>query len=286
MAVVTERAYAKINLGLKILGRRADGFHEILSVMQTVDLCDTLTLVEKPEGIDVRCSGAEGMPDGEQNLAYKAATLLREQYNVKKGVSITIQKRIPVGAGLGGGSSDAAASLRGLNRLWKLRAENLELLPIAASVGSDVPFLLRKGTAIASGRGEILHYLKLTEPLFYVIVYPGFAVSTEWAYKNRKNSLTSESKYVSFILSLKRGLTDEGLLFHYLENDFEQTVEEHYPLIREIKEKLLSAEATVVSISGSGSAVYGLFSDPFRARQAAETLQYSNWSVFVCRSVS
>jgi len=285
MAVVTEKAYAKINLGLKIVGRRTDGFHEIISVMQTVSLYDRLTLIERAEGIDVRCLGAEGVPQGEQNLVHQAAALLKKEYGVKKGVNITIQKRIPVGAGLGGGSSDAAAALRGLNRLWKLKAKDFELALIAASIGSDVPFLLRKGTAIALGRGEILNYLKLTEPLFYVVVYPGFAVSTKWAYEKRKNSLTSESKYVSFIFSLKRGVTDGRLPFQYVENDFAQTVEKRYPLIREIREKLLSAGAKVASLSGSGSAVYGLFGNPYRARQAAEMLQCSKWSIFVCRSV-
>ena len=285
MTVVTEKAYAKINLGLKILGRRVDGFHDILSVMQTVDLCDTLTLVERPKEIDVHCSGIEGVPDGEENLAYKAAALLKKEYNVKKGVSITIQKRIPVGAGLGGGSSDAAATLRGLNRLWKLKTTEFELLNIASSVGSDVPFLLRKGTAVASRRGETLHYLKLPKPLIYVAIYPGFAVSTEWAYKNRKNDLTSGDKYVNFIVSLKRGLTDKEPPFQDVKNDLEQTVENRYPLIGEIKKKLLSAGAIMASLSGSGSTVYGLFNDPSPARQAAKTLQNSNWSVFVCRSV-
>jgi 4-diphosphocytidyl-2-C-methyl-D-erythritol kinase len=278
MTVVIEKAYAKINLGLKILSRRVDGFHDIFSVMQTVDLCDTLTLVEKPKEIDVHCSGIEGVPDGEKNLAYKAAALLKKEYNVKKGVSITIQKCIPVGAGLGGGSSDAAATLRGLNRLWKLKTTDFELLNIASSVGSDVPFLLRKGTAIASR-------MKLAKPLIYVAVYPGFAVSTEWAYKNRKNDLTSGDKYVNLIVSLKRGLTDKEPPFQDVKNDLEQTVENRYPLIGEIKKKLLSAGAIMASLSGSGSTVYGLFDDPSQARQAAKTLQNSNWSVFVCRSV-
>ena len=279
---VQEKAYAKINLGLKILSRREDGYHDILTVMQTVDLCDLLSFEEQGSGIEIVCSCPD-VPEGPDNLVYRAADRLRWETGYDRGVRIEMDKRIPVGAGLGGGSSDAAATLRGLCRLWNVDMASEKLHTIAASLGSDVPFLLRSGTAVASGRGEILHYVSAPEPMFYVLVYPGFQISSGWAYGNLKMPLTLGEKYINFVFSIR----DTGMVprafYPCIENDFSPLVEKHHPVVRHIQERLMGLGAFKASLSGSGSTVYGMFERMEEARAAAEQMREPGWEVFFCR---
>lgn len=275
-----EQAYAKINLGLCILSRRRDGYHNILTIMQTVDLHDVLHM-ERAAEIAVTCTDPS-VPDGPENIAYQAADMFRKEMGYEGGVGISIEKRIPAGAGLGGGSSDAAAVLRGLCRLWDIPMSPEKLRTLAASLGSDVAFLLQPGTAVASGRGEILQYVTAPDPIRYVLVYPGVEVSTRWAYAHRK-SLTSNREYVNFVYSVKHdGHLPENFGLH-LQNDFSPIVEYHYPEIRYIREALLLRGAIVASLSGSGSTVYGVFQEKDRAEQAAATLRGEKRQVFLCR---
>ena len=255
---VQEKAYAKINLGLKILRKREDGYHDILTVMQIVDRCDLLSFEEARSGIEI-ASSCPDVPEGPDNLVYRAADRLRWETGYDRGVRIEMEKRIPIGAGLGGGSSDAAATLRGLCRLWDVDIASEKLHPIAASLGSDVPFFLRSGTAVASGRGEILYYVSAPEPISYVLVYPGFQISSGWAYRNLKMPLTFGGKYINFVSSMR----DTGVLskafYRSVENDFSRLVEEHHPAVRDIRERLMGLGAFKASLSGSGSTVYGIF---------------------------
>ena len=281
---VQEKAYAKINLGLKILRKREDGYHDILTVMQTVDWCDVLSFEEKGSGIEIACSCPD-MPEGPGNLVYRAADRLRWEIGCDRGVRIEMEKRIPIGAGLGGGSSDAAATLRGLCRLWNVDIASEKLHPIAASLGSDVPFFLRSGTAVASGRGETLYYVSAPEPIFYVLVYPGFQISSGWAYRNLKMPLTFGEKYINFIASIR----DTGVLskafYRFIENDFSRLVEKHHPAVRDIRERLMALGAFKASLSGSGSTVYGIFERMEEASAAAEQMREPGCEVFLCRPV-
>jgi len=281
---VEERAYAKVNLGLKLLGRRPDGYHEILTVMQTVDIWDRVILEEAGE-VSLICPGRE-VPKGPENLAYRAAESFREAFGISKGVRIRLLKRIPVGAGLGGGSSDAAAVLRGLCRLWGILPDFRKLEKLAASLGSDVPFLLRPGTAVVRGRGEVLHYVSWPFGIWYLLVYPGFGVSTRWAYRQvGKISLTSGREYFNLINLLENGIPPPENFWGILENDFESVVEEEYPQVRWTRRRLEEQGAFVALLSGSGSVVFGVFSELEKARKAAGDLGKEGFWTALCRPV-
>ena len=255
---IVEYAHAKLNLGLKILGRRDDGFHNILSVFQTIDLCDRL--VFKPAGqgrIILSCDDAD-LSMGSDNLVYQAVQAFRDYTGMDRGVEIALEKRIPMAAGLGGGSSDAAAVLRVLNRVWEAGLSGGELREIGASLGSDVPFFVRqKGTAVVSGRGEMMRYVPWSADVAYVLVCPGFQVHTGWAFANYKKTLTGHGEYDSFINSV----TDlPGADFWgRIENDFLPLIVQSHPETRDILSRLTDAGAMVASMSGSGSTLYGVF---------------------------
>ena len=283
-AIVHERAYAKINLGLKVLEGRPDGYHDILTVLQAVSLCDRLQLTETTGAIEVICTDPE-VPSDERNLVYRAAVALRERLGVGRGARILLEKGIPTAAGLGGGSSDAAAALRGLVRLWHLRRETGALCDLATSLGCDVAFFLTGGTAIASGRGERLESVAWPEERFYVVVYPGFGVSTGWAYHLRRTGLTSHSEYVKFIGLLRQRPSLALGLYDVLENDLEAAVGARHPQIPQIKAALLQRGARAASMSGSGSSVYGVFDTQSIAQQAASTLAVGSHRVWVCSSL-
>lgn len=283
--VVQEPAYAKINLGLKVIRRRSDGYHDLLTVLQTVDLCDTITLCEAPEGVAVRCNDPT-VPSGADNLAHRAALAVQQASGGGRGVEVEMDKRVPSGAGLGGGSADAAAVIRGLNRLWGIGWGADRLQGIAAQIGSDVPFLLHPGTAIASGRGEILRRVAWDAAVHYVLVYPNVPISTGWAYgRLAKRDLTDTSEYAKFIGSTDEGPLDARQLFATLENDFEPIAEEVCPAIPRIREGLLSSGACAVSLSGTGSTVYGVFTDAGAAQSAPARMQAAGWRAFAVRPV-
>ncbi|MDD5131089.1 MAG: 4-(cytidine 5'-diphospho)-2-C-methyl-D-erythritol kinase [bacterium] len=254
------KAYAKINLMLQILSKRVDGYHDLASVMQEIALCDLLTITKVPAGITLTCSD-RSLPVDSNNLVYKAAVAMhREAERLKKpvsGLKIRIQKNIPVGAGLGGGSSDAAATLKALNKLWRLRLNEARLARIGAELGSDVPFFISGGTALAQGRGERLTIWPKIPSFRVVLVKPFIGISTAWAYKNLKINLTKQPKSIKIIHnSLRKKCFDQ--LKEYLQNDLESVCISKYPLILEIKHRLLVSGAAAALMSGSGSTVFGL----------------------------
>ena len=252
------KAPAKVNLCLRVLGKRTDGFHEIESVFYQISLFDTLTF-ERSDQLLLTCDGKACGPI-EQSLVIKAASLMRRRYGVAAGACINLDKQIPSGAGLGGGSSDAATALMGLNRLWGLNLTIEGLCALAEQVGSDVPFFLYGPAARVSGRGEIVSPFAPNSPFHLLVVKPDCSVSTGWAYHNLSKDLTlTKNRLNSKICcsSLTGGAISK--VVGGLWNDFEEIVFKSFPEISEVKSRLLDAGALGAVMSGSGSSVVGLF---------------------------
>lgn len=274
-ATVTSRSTflspAKINLILRITSKRSDGYHNILSLMQPVSLYDEVEIeVDTIGGIDVEAD-VPGVPNGPENLAYKAARLFLDESGIESGVKISISKRIPHGAGLGGGSSNAATVLSALNELLGAGFSIEKLMALGAELGSDVPFFMLKSAAIATGRGTELTAVKLPSHQ-YVLVNPGFGVSTVWAYSNF--ILTNGVEDNTLIYS-EDTFNDLPWLTRSLYNDLESVTASAHPQIDVIKEALVRAGAEGSLMSGSGPTLFGLFSDHARAAGAAAALKES-----------
>ena len=265
------RAPAKLNLYLRVLGRRADGYHDIQTIMQPIALYDELAFEPLGEGrLRLDCEPLE--LGGPENLVWRAARLLQKRFAPARGVRINLRKRIPVAAGLGGGSSDAAATLLALNELWELGLPERGLQELGLELGADVPFFVRKGAALAEGVGEVLHPWPALD-CWVVLVKPHFCVCTAWAYRNLpKQGLTRQQNCIN-ILALdwtKKSLAQVGgALF----NEFETLVIAKYPFIEQIKTRLLAQGAKGALMSGSGPAVFGLFAERRRAQVAFNSLK-------------
>lgn len=269
------RAYAKINIGLLIRNRRSDGFHEIETVFHRIDLFDDL-LLEPSDSITVRSSSPDA-PSDETNLCHRAARLLREELGCSFGVSISLTKRIPAGAGLGGGSSDAAAVLRELPGLWGRKIDERRLDALASQLGSDVSFFLRDGSAVAAGRGEQLEYFPLKVPYTVLLCTPAIHVSTAWAYSR---VLPEPGRVLPGLReSVVAGMREPALLRSTVTNDLEKPVFRHYPEIATIKEMLLEHGAIFALMSGSGSSVYGLFDTQLAAHAAGREIAAGGCSI-------
>ena len=264
------RAPAKINLGLRILGRRPDGYHEIDTVIVPLALADEVEVLGDDDGIRLECEPpVTSRP--EDNLAWKAAALLREHAGRAQGARIRIAKRIPVAAGLGGGSSDAAAVLRALVEVWSLQVSPEVLPALAAELGSDVPFFLQDGPARCRGRGQDVTPAPFPGRRPVVLANPGFPVSTAWAYSafdTANSSLTPRWK-PSILRADRTGTENRGAG----ENDLEPVVLRKFPVIETLKERMLEFGASSASISGSGATVFGLCDSPETAACLAERLR-------------
>lgn len=278
----TERAGAKINLGLKILGKRSDGYHDILSVVQGIDLADTLHF-RPAQHSSMTCTDPE-IPCNGDNLVLRAMALFSQRAPVScRPLAVHLEKRVPAGAGLGGGSADAAATLRALNALHDKPLDAEGLRTLAAELGSDIPFLIEGGTAVMRGRGELLEPLSWRGDVYYVLVYPDVAVSTAWAYGRVEPVLTDPNPYTKFVTSLSGGCVDCWELTEVLENDFLPVVESAYPIVATLRSHLEQAGACVTSMSGSGSTVYGLFDDRNAALKAEKKLRAQGHRSFFCQ---
>jgi len=279
---LTLKSPAKINLSLEVLGKREDGYHQILSLMQAVDLYDELILEKRERGVVVTCDHPE-CPSDESNLSFKAAHLLLKEEGIKEGVSIHINKKIPFSAGLGGGSSNAATTLKGVNQLLELKLPESRLKTLALRLGSDVPFFLGSGQAVVGGRGEEIQPENLYRDYWVVLVYPNFKISTGWAYQNVKISLTRREKGVNF-----KNLKSKHAFFEALphfKNDLEEVVKEKYPVIQRMEEILESSGAIKSSMTGSGPTVYGVFDRKPQAEEVARKLWQKDWQVFLTRPI-
>jgi 4-diphosphocytidyl-2-C-methyl-D-erythritol kinase len=281
MDSLTLFAPAKINLRLDVLSRRPDGYHELRMIMQQLELGDEVTISRQTaSGISVICNRT-GIPDGPANIAWRAARALLDRYGRDDGLLITIVKNIPVAAGLGGGSSDAAAVLMGVNRLLELGCSNEELMELGVKLGADVPFFIYGPRAVAEGIGEKLTPLEQMPELWVVLVNPNVPVSTAWAYKN----LQLTSKKINDILP--RSFEDVPAVCVMMANDLETVTIPAFPVIGEIKERLLAQGALGAMMSGSGPTVFGIFAGEAVARQAAELLSATTgWFVAVTKSIT
>lgn len=272
MASVTLRAFAKVNLSLRIKGRRPDGFHEVQTILQAIDLFDRVTCQTRRGPFEIRCT-TRGVPTDRTNLVWSAAEQLWSaagREGEPRDAVVVLEKHIPMQAGLGGGSSDAAAALLGLRRLWKLRVADEDLSAIASRIGSDVPYFLVGGTALGLGRGEEVYPLEDLPRHWVVLVLPPFGVATKDAYawldaigKRIRDPFSEKGSRILFGLP--------GLLT----NDLEAPVVERHPVIGQLRDRLRAEGALLAAMSGSGSTVFGVFTAERVARAAVRKLRKS-----------
>ena len=268
------RALAKINLGLDILRKREDGYHEVRMIMQTIQMYDVLEMrkVKKP-GISLSVNYPY-IPSDERNLVYKAAKLLMDEFQVKEGVEIRLEKFIPVAAGMAGGSSDAAAALVGVNRLFKLGLSEKDLMERAVNIGADVPYCVMRGTALAEGIGEKLTRIAQVPDCFVLIGKPGINVSTKAAYESLQlDQIQTHPDIDGMIRDIESG--DLRAMTEKMENVFEPGIIGRYPVIGEIKALMEEHGALKAMMSGSGPTVYGIFDDRKKMEEAAAVLRES-----------
>ncbi|MCA0151260.1 MULTISPECIES: 4-(cytidine 5'-diphospho)-2-C-methyl-D-erythritol kinase [Rossellomorea] len=250
------KAPAKINLSLDVLHKRSDGYHEVEMVMTTIDLADRIELTNLSDDTIKILSHNRFVPDDGRNLAYQAAHLLKEKLNIKKGVAISIDKVIPVAAGLAGGSSDAAATLKGLNRLWDLGLSMDELAELGAEIGSDVSFCVYGGTALASGRGEKIKHLPAPPNCWVILAKPTIGVSTADVYKNLDLKNIQHPDTSAMVSALEHGNYRD--ICSNLGNVLESVTLDMHPEVSQIKDQMERFGADAVLMSGSGPTVYGL----------------------------
>ncbi len=279
------RTPAKVNLGLHILGKREDGFHELETLFQMVNWFDEIKIECLSRGLELVCDQPD-IPHDEGNLAIKAAQILQTQFPDRcKGARIYLSKNIPHGAGLGGGSGNAAGVLLGLNFLWDLKLKRKDLILIASKLGSDVPFFLFSPCAIGRGRGEILESVNSSIKFYILMVYPGFSVSTALVYENLKLKLTKRQNNISILKNFLLQLEYAQLGANW-SNDLEPIVFQEHPGLSEIKKGMLALGAKGALLSGSGSTVFGVFDNPEIAKNAYAQLDRADLTLFLAESVA
>lgn len=268
-------AYAKVNLGLDVLRRREDGYHELRMIMQTVDLYDTLTLEKTEEaGISMTCS-VEGLPCDERNLVYKSAKLMFEEYKLPGGIRMHLEKRIPMAAGMAGGSTDAAAVFNGMNELYNLGVSKERLCELGVKIGADVPYCIVGGTALSEGIGEVLTHLPNVPDCVVLIAKPDFDVSTKYVFENlHANSLTYHPDIDAQVKAIRAGDL-EGVV-KVMDNVLETVTESKYTEITDIKNVMKEHGAMRAMMSGSGPTVFGLYEDIKDAEAAADAIRTKN----------
>ena len=283
---LTLPSFAKVNLHLRVLGKRDDGFHDIFTVFQTVSLHDEITFERSSGGILLECDDPT-VPTGESNLIAMAAEKLRTEFGITAGARINLVKRIPMGGGLGGGSSNAAAALIGLSRIWEIDAGRDDLVRIGSELGSDVPFFLGGGTSLGFGRGTAIEPIAGFEAEWMLIVTPNVHVSTAAAYAGlRAQNLTNED--LNRILRVCRSEAESPDFLHTAaSNDFETTVFAEYPEIERAKRRLIELGASGAMMSGSGASVFAIFDKEETRQTAMKALDDEvNWRKFAVAAVS
>lgn len=268
------RSKSKINLGLKVLNKRSDGLHNIVTIFQEVDFGDKIQLVKHKTGCQIK-SDVDWIPVDNSNICHKAYSALCHELNQDFGVKISLEKRIPVGSGIGGGSANAATTLIGLNSLYNLGLNDKKLESIAVNIGADVPFFIKGGTQIGQETGGKLSPITKKLEAAVLLVIPRVSISTEWAYSQLKNKLKSDNSILRFADLMRK----DFLSFKFFENDFEKIVIPAYPEIGSIKNKLLDSGAKFASLSGSGSTVFGIFDDNVFAKKAESYFRNSHLTI-------
>lgn len=278
--MIRRKSYAKINLFLKVLGKRDDGYHDIVTLMQRISLCDEMTFSRKGSDIVVKCPGND-LPEDEGNIIFRAAEALFSRTRQKRGVEITVTKKIPIAAGLGGGSSNAATTLTTLNEMMELNLEREELMEIGAKLGADVPFFVLEKTAWAFGIGDKFTAADRMPKMWYVLINPGFEVSTKEVYGNLKLGLTNDA--IKYNMPRSKPVSQ---IVDDLTNDLEGVTSRLYPAIPRIKERLRTHGALGSLMSGSGPTVFGIFKSKQSALQAEDELRrVQEGSVFSAHTI-
>lgn len=273
------KANAKVNLTLDILGKREDGYHEVSMVMQEIPLCDTIQL-KKADNISLTCN-VPYIPCDSRNLVYKAAAAFFRYTDVKGGVKMHLEKTVPSGAGLGGGSGDAAAVVKALNQMYKTKLNHSQMASICAGLGADVPFFITGGTCLAEGIGEILTPLPALPKCYMVLAKPPFSINTKWAYQNlRLDKIERRPDTKTVLQALEAG--DLCTVAENMENVFESVVAPRYPLIHIYKTIMVRNGALCSLMSGSGSTVFGLFDIRKKAQKCYERLRKKAEFVYLC----
>ena len=267
MDQITRKAYAKINLGLDVIRRRPDGYHEVKMIMQTVGICDILTFRKsgRQDGAVTLFLDKKELPCGKENLVYRAAELLTRTHGLRDGVEITLEKRIPIAAGMAGGSTDAAAVFHGMNELFGLSMSLQEMKDLGVGIGADVPYCIQGGTALSEGIGEILTALPSPPAAYLLIAKPDISVSTKFVYENlHADTLKSHPDIDGMVQALERGSL-EGIVSR-MENVLETVTVREYPVIHMLKDIMRREGALNALMSGSGPTVFGVY----KTREAAE----------------
>ena len=262
------KAYAKVNLGIDVIGKRPDGYHEVRMIMQTVKLYDRITMEKNDSGNIILSTNLPYLPVNEKNLVYRAIDMIRNAYGISDGVTASIVKRIPIAAGMAGGSSDAAAAFVGMNQLFHLGITQQELMDYGVKLGADIPYCIMRGTALSEGIGEILTPLPPIPNCWFLIVKPTFSMSTKFVYENLH---LDEIAVHPDIDGMKEALYQRDLIgvTDRMENVLEQVTKKHYPAIGEIKDIMRKEGALNALMSGSGSTVFGIFKSKETAEKAA-----------------
>lgn len=270
------KAYGKINLGLDVLRRREDGYHEVRMIMQTVGIYDRIDIERREEpGISLE-TNLFYLPNNENNLVYKAAKLLMDEFRISEGVNIYLKKYIPVAAGMAGGSSDAASVLFGMNKMFRLELSTEELMKRGVKLGADVPYCIMRGTALSEGIGEILTPLPAVPQCHVLIAKPAISVSTKFVYENLHANELKPEQHPDIDLIME-GIREGSIrkICDHLGNVLETVTIREYPVIQEIKDFMMSHGADGALMSGSGPTVFGLFTDPLAAQKAYRELRYA-----------
>lgn len=281
MENIEHLSYGKINLALDILYKRDDGYHEINTIMQEIDLADRLIFTEIEKGITIECND-KSLPLDENNLVYKAWDALRKYTGIDRGIHIDIKKNIPIAAGLAGGSSNCATSLKVLNKLWDLNLTEEELMAIGKTIGADIPFCIMGGTAQAQGIGEKLTRISPFKDKYILIGNPGIEISTQYAYSRLK--LKEERIDIDAIISCMEN-DDLKCVGESMENVMEEAIIEENPIISSIKESMKKNGALGALMSGSGPTVFGLFDDYDKITYAGKELEKQIDRVHICRTI-
>lgn len=265
------KAYAKINLGLDVVGRLDNGYHEVKMVMQTVGICDVLSFEKADAGITMTTDSGE-LPTDENNLIYKAAKLMFETYKIPGGIRIHLQKSIPIAAGMAGGSTDAAATMKGINRLFDLGCSLRELMELGVKIGADVPYCVLGGTALAEGIGEILTPLPPAPECFLLVAKPDINVSTKYVYEHLDaEGVTVHPDIDGMVQAIEEGSL-QGIL-NRMGNVLENVTVKAHPVIDELKERMRELGAVGSMMSGSGPTVFGIFLEEAKAQEACDRIK-------------
>ncbi len=278
-------SYSKINLTLNILAKRQDGYHDIETIMQSINLTDRLFIKEEKEGIKIKCTHPQ-VPIDNQSLAYKSAEKILSRYRITKGVKIEIEKNIPLASGMAGGSANSASILLGINKLFDLNLSNKDLREIAEELGMDVPFCIQNGTALAYHKGEkVIPLSPINPPLWIIVINPGFKISSEWAYNNIDLDQIKKEKNNTkdMIKALKNGEHEE--IAKNLFNSFDGLMIKKYPEIEKIKDRLIKEGVLGALMSGSGPTVFGIARNKEHALKIYERLKSEFISIWVVSTV-